>query len=150
VSFCGSDLLGEPFDRHRVSAFVGVRAARDRGLDVELHAAAAVPHDQMPAWLNAADVLLVTSAQEGSPNVGREALACGTPVVSVPVGDVARQLAGIDGCHVVDDDPRTIGAALEAVAGRTTPIDTNGRLAGASAVAVARQVEAVYRQVVGR
>lgn len=48
----------------------------------------------------AADAFLLTSYNEGSPQVIKEAMACGCPVVSVDVGDVAERLQGLDGCYV--------------------------------------------------
>ena len=48
----------------------------------------------------AADVLLMTSFSEGSPQVIKEALACGCPIVSVDVGDVKERTEGLDGCFV--------------------------------------------------
>lgn len=50
--------------------------------------------------LNKGDCLLMTSKSEGSPQVIKEALACGLPVVSVPVGDVIFMLDQIPFCHV--------------------------------------------------
>ncbi|MBR1850504.1 MAG: glycosyltransferase [Bacteroidales bacterium] len=62
--------------------------------------------------MNAADVLLMTSHSEGSPQVVKEALACAQPVVSVSVGDVPLLLDGVEGCHVVARDPQVIASAL--------------------------------------
>ena len=42
----------------------------------------------MPEILNCADVLTLCSLFEGSPNIVKEALACGVPVVTTAVGDV--------------------------------------------------------------
>ncbi len=46
------------------------------------------PADDMPWYYAAADVMIITSVTEGGPSSAKEALACGLPVVSVPVGDV--------------------------------------------------------------
>lgn len=63
--------------------------------------------------LNAADVALMTSYSEGSPQFIKEALACGTAVVSTPVGDVQELLAGVDGCYISDFNPQNISAFIK-------------------------------------
>ena len=81
-------------------------------VDAELLVAGDVAPTMMPVYLSACDVLLLTSAHEGSPNVVKEALACDLPVVSVDVGDVQR-MRGVDGCVLcADDRPDTIAAGL--------------------------------------
>ena len=46
------------------------------------------PHDEVPLWLNAADVLCLPSLHEGCPNVLLEALACDVRIVASNVGGV--------------------------------------------------------------
>jgi glycosyltransferase involved in cell wall biosynthesis len=71
-------------------------------------------HSHILVLMNACDALVVSSHQEGSPTVVKEALACNLPVVSVVVGDVALRLKGVEGCEVcADDNPETIARALE-------------------------------------
>ncbi|CAN5579768.1 hypothetical protein BH23BAC1_BH23BAC1_39450 [soil metagenome] len=63
-----------------------------------------VPHEIVPEYINASDVVLLTSIQEGSPNIVKEALACNVPVVSVDVGDVRERISGVKGCFIGESD----------------------------------------------
>jgi teichuronic acid biosynthesis glycosyltransferase TuaC len=71
-----------------------------------------VPRDKVVHYLNASDVVLLTSLWEGSPNIIKEAMACNIPVVSTKVGDVEEVLMGTDGCYVVKDSVGEICSAL--------------------------------------
>lgn len=68
---------------------------------------------EVAALMYAADALLMTSLTEGSPQVIKEALACGCPIVSVDVGDVKEVTNGIAGCFIVERDPVLIANALK-------------------------------------
>lgn len=56
--------------------------------------------EQVYLLMCAADALLLTSFSEGSPQVVKEAMACGCPIVSVNVGDVKERLGDLKGCYV--------------------------------------------------
>ena len=63
------------------------------------------------AW-DAADEYLLTSFNEGSPNILKEALACNVPVVSVDVGDAAERLLGLEMCAVCDFDAYSLAKPI--------------------------------------
>ena len=114
-------------------------------LPVRLVVAWGVMHEQMPDYFNACDVLVHTSMQEGSPNVVKEALACNLPVVSVPVGDVAERLGGIEGCELtIDERPETIAAALERVLRRGERCDGRDAVRSLDERLLTRQVIDIY------
>jgi glycosyltransferase involved in cell wall biosynthesis len=66
-------------------------------------------------WLNASNVLLLTSLTEGSPNIVKEALACDLPVVSVDVGDVSERIRETEGCYLALSEPGDLAAKLHMV-----------------------------------
>jgi glycosyltransferase involved in cell wall biosynthesis len=69
--------------------------------------------EQVNLAVNAANCLLMTSHREGSPVVIKEAMACGTPIVSVDVGDVKEVLAGVDGCFISTYDVKNVATHLK-------------------------------------
>jgi len=71
-----------------------------------------IPLSQVPAYLNAADCLVYLSDFEGSPNLIRDACACNTPIVTVPVGDVIEVLAEVTPSRVVRRDAYEIAEAV--------------------------------------
>jgi glycosyltransferase involved in cell wall biosynthesis len=54
----------------------------------------------IPYYLSASSVHLITSDFEGSPNSVKECMACNTPVVSTPVGNVYDLIGDVDGCYI--------------------------------------------------
>lgn len=70
--------------------------------------------DQVNALMYNCDAFLMTSKTEGSPQVIKEAMACGCPIVSVDVGDVKERTERLDGCYVVKSrEPKEIADAME-------------------------------------
>ncbi len=68
---------------------------------------------QVATLMQAVDAFLMTSFTEGSPQVIKEALACGCPIVSVDVGDVRERIEGIDGCHISASDVISLADTLK-------------------------------------
>jgi glycosyltransferase involved in cell wall biosynthesis len=113
----------------------------------ELHCMTGIPNAEVPLWLNASDVLLLTSMHEGSPTVVKEALACGLPVISVDVGDVAERIEGIEGCHVAGPQPSDLAAMLCLVQRDGKRLDCGTRLKELSIVSVAQQLKRCYEDI---
>jgi len=70
------------------------------------------PYREIPEWLCAADCLALPSETEGFPNIVREALACGRPVVATPVGDIPRVVSAQVGRLVPARDAAALARAL--------------------------------------
>jgi glycosyltransferase involved in cell wall biosynthesis len=82
--------------------------------DVRLQVVHDVPHEELYKYMNASDVLLMTSKWEGSPNSIKEALACNLPVVAREVGDVPELLEGVANSYADNTIPE-MGERLEEV-----------------------------------
>jgi glycosyltransferase involved in cell wall biosynthesis len=117
---------GDPVKRfHLAQAAVDVLNASQ--IKTQLHQLRGIENRQVPLWLNASDVLILTSLHEGSPTVVKEALACNVPVVSVDVGDVRERISGVPGCYLASSVPGDLASKLSLIysgdrvaAGRTS------------------------------
>lgn len=106
--------------------------------------------DQAALVVAAADVTLMTSDWEGAPVIVKESLACQTPVVSVPVGDVPDVIAGLPGCQVCERDPVALGAAVvRAIDAGQSPL-LRERAESYSRPQIARRILAVYERILSR
>lgn len=118
----------------------------------ELHKVFDLPTEQLVQYYNAADVVLMTSFYEGSPNVIKEALACGCPIVSTNVGDVEYLLKDVEGCFVTDHHAETIKRQVEkAVEFRKNNKATKGkeriRAIGLDSESIADKLIGVYNSL---
>lgn len=69
--------------------------------------------DEINLWNNAADMMILTSLQEGSPTVVKEAMACNLPIISVDVGDVKTMLHNVKYSIITDYTSHNISKAIE-------------------------------------
>jgi glycosyltransferase involved in cell wall biosynthesis len=118
--------------------------------NVELLELKGYTRDEVTLLMCAADVFLMTSFSEGSPQVIKEALACGCPIVSVDVGDVMERVAGVEGCVVVASDSQSIADAIRCAF--TFEGKTKGRDAilrdGLTNFQVASEILRVYNSII--
>ena len=132
-------------------AQVTINQLSSEGIQVELIELKGYNRDQVTALMYNCHALLMTSKTEGSPQVVKEAMACGCPIVSVDVGDVAERIEGVEGCYVVPTrDPQDIANALQKA------IEFNGRTNGREKIIemeltnkqVAERLMAIYKSLV--
>ncbi|MFC6990555.1 glycosyltransferase [Haladaptatus sp. GCM10025707] len=109
-----------------------------------------VPHEQMPLYMNAADVLLLTSKREGSPNATKEALACNLPVVAAAVGDLRDQLQGISPSTVGETDEELIDGLLSIIESGKRPESREKVIHEMSAERMGKRIHEVYEHVLSK
>jgi teichuronic acid biosynthesis glycosyltransferase TuaC len=106
---------------------------------------------QVALLLNAADVALMTSFTEGSPQFIKEAMACNCPVVSVPVGDVPMVMEGVAGCFIAGYDAVAIAEKLKLAFSLGKRTEGRNRILelGWSTEKVAEKLLSVYGDILG-
>ncbi|MDW5562367.1 MAG: glycosyltransferase [Methanomassiliicoccus sp.] len=70
------------------------------------------PHSEIPLWINACDVVALSSKNEGNPTVMFETLGCGKPFVGTRVGGVPDVITDDVGILCDPGDPRDLAEKL--------------------------------------
>ena len=118
--------------------------------DAKLLTAGRIDPARMPLWINAASAVLVTSEYEGFGLATVEAIACGRPVLSTPVGIAPTLLAGIDGCLAARFDASAWAEVVRGHLESGDPRVAGGpRAAWFSAESLAGRVAAAYAELAG-
>lgn len=121
-----------------------------QGIEAEILVRYREPQDRLAEYMSACDALVLTSFQEGSPNVVKQAMACNMPIVSTDVGDVRMMIESTAGCYVCPADADAISSRLAELV--QAPRRTEGRSAMGHLTKplVAQRIAAVYDDVLAR
>ena len=65
-------------------------------------------HDEIPFYMNIADIFVPTSLIEGSANVVKEVMVCNCPVIWTDAGDPSQVIGNTDVCHGVNFNPKDV------------------------------------------
>ena len=123
---------------------------RTHGIDLDLHVVHRDTQESLAMQMSASDVLIFPSFQEGSPNIIKQAMACGLPLVTTDVGDVRERVASASGCLIL---PRVESAFIDAIVTlleRPERTDARSCLHDLEPQAVARRIIGVYEDVLTR
>jgi glycosyltransferase involved in cell wall biosynthesis len=116
--------------------------------DVPLLTLGDVAPEEVPYWINAANAVLVPSAEEGFGLSVIEALACGVPAFGTPVGIHPVALHGIEGAYCAPWDREAWRAALRPHLEADDPrVDGRARAELFSADAMAARVVEAWRDL---
>ena len=93
--------------------------AQRLGIDAQVSFVGRIPQDELPKYYSAADLMVFPSLYESFGLVALESLACGTPVVSTPVGALEHViLQGKTGEVVTDPGPQALADGINRVLAR--------------------------------
>lgn len=106
-----SDISGSSIKRRDIATSI-VDALGD---PYRLNIMCNVNPNKVPSYINASDFVLLTSDEEGSPNIIREALSLNKPVFSVEVGDAKKQLDGLINSSIISRDPKEAASTIKQV-----------------------------------
>jgi teichuronic acid biosynthesis glycosyltransferase TuaC len=121
----------------------------------EIHHPYPISHENIVYWLNASDVLVMTSFYEGSPNIIKEAMACNCPIVSTDVGDVREIIGNTEGCYITSFNPENVAdQIMKALEYSKKHGKTNGRIRlihlGLDLETIAKRIVSVYQDILNK
>jgi glycosyltransferase involved in cell wall biosynthesis len=141
--------LKDPIKRFPLAKQV-FELANKRCGNLRLRVATDLPHEALPLFTAACDVILCTSETEGWPNCVKEALACNVPFVSTDVSDLRDIARNEPSCRVCSDAPAVLAENLcEVLALPGTP-DVRKHVAPMSLDVSSERLVSLYESLVSK
>jgi len=137
----------ERFEKNFKLAEASYGLLEDGDRNLELKVVKSVDHDLIPYYMNAADVLLLTSLWEGSPNVIKEAMACNCPIVATDVGDVKEVFGNTEGCYITSFNPKDASENLRRALAFGKRTDGREHIRHLDSDVIARRIIDLYEEV---
>ena len=117
---------------------------------IRLHVLENVRNEDVPIYLNAANIILLTSLYEGSPNVIKEAMSCNRPIVSVNVGDVEMLISSLNICYLCKPDKYEMSESIAKIISSNAFV-TKGRerilLLKIDELSISKKLLSIYKRV---
>jgi D-inositol-3-phosphate glycosyltransferase len=114
-------IVGGDGDKAPESQFLRQKAI-NLGIGDKVLFAGRIEQKYLPPYYNSADVLVISSHYESFGLVGLEALACGRPVVSTPVGAMERLIQQSQAGQVVRDTlSQSLAKGIQSIITHSTP-----------------------------
>lgn len=102
---------------------------------------------ELNLYYNAADVLVLSSHFEGSPNVIKEAMACNCPVVSTDVGDVRTIIGNTRGCYIAQSNPKDFASKIKMAICSGQRTDGRKNVSHMKSELIAERLIAIYKRL---
>lgn len=119
--------------------------------DLEALVMTKTAREDVPYWMNACELYLLTSDEEGSPNAVKECMACNVPVVATPVGNVPDLFEGVEDCYMTKGfDSEELAQKVDEVLNDSSPTNTRDKIIakGLDMDSIAKKLYGLYSQLV--
>ena len=107
-----------------------------------------VDYKELPYYYSAANMLIMTSLSEGSPNVIKEAMACNCPIIATDVGDIRELINRVMECKIVKFEVKSVVEAIKDSVSSGKRSNGRQRLEKISSVKIANEIVNIYQSII--
>ena len=102
----------------------------------------------VPFYINACDVLVQPSVQEGSSNLVKEAMACNCPIISTDSGDAVEVIGSTKNCFISKFESQDLAKKVEKVLKNPGTTDGREKIKHLEINEVAKKIIKIYESIV--
>ena len=107
-----------------------------------------IDYKELPYYYSAANMLIMTSLSEGSPNVIKEAMACNCPIIATDVGDIRELTNRVAECRIVKYEVKSVVEAIKDITSSGKRSNGRARLEKISSVKIVNELVSIYQSII--
>lgn len=118
--------------------------------DIEILVMTKTKREDVPYWMNACELYLLTSDEEGSPNAVKECMACNVPIVATPVGNIPDLFNGVKDCIMTNGfEAQELAESVHQILNTCKSITTRDKIIekGLDINSVAKRLYNIYKDI---